>query len=137
MSRLHLIRRSAFLLATSLLACSDSTAPSASTLNGTWSRLGEVPGSSERWTLTVTGSSIAGTGTWSGEACCGGTLTVTGTIDGDAIHVDVTLVAVASFGSVRPDVHEHFDGTLAGADTLVGTGTVDNQSPFAERFARQ
>jgi hypothetical protein len=130
----HVIRPTICLLACAVLACSDIASPSRSTLDGTWVRLDEVPGSSERWDLTVDGSSITGTGTWSGEACCSGTLTVNGTIAGETMHVDVTLVTA---GTTRPDVHEHFDGVLATPDMLVGTGAFENGPAAQVRLRRQ
>ncbi len=64
-------------------------------LNGTWQRLDEVPGSGEVWHLTMTGNTVTGTGTWSGEACCDGTLTVSGSASGDSLHVDVAWATTA------------------------------------------
>ena|SRR5215467_14661340 len=122
------------LLSVVALACSDSTGLSSSTLDGTWVRLNEVPGSSERWDLTVNGSTITGTGTWSGEACCAGTLTVSGAIANGSIHVDVTLVTT---GMTRPNVHEHFDGALASPDMLVGTGAFEGGPGAPEVLRRQ
>ena len=76
---------------TTLSACSDSSPfePNAATLNGTWAEEGEVPGSSEVWNLSVDGAHVTGTGTWSGEACCGGTLTIDGQIRGDSIYLGI------------------------------------------------
>src|SRR5438105_9990548 len=113
-----LARLAALLIAIVASACNrDLLAPSASTLNGVWARVDEVPGSSERWNLVVDGTSISGTGTWSGEACCAGTLTLTGAIAHDSIQVDVTLVDAGSPAGPRV-IREHFDGTLVSRTRL-------------------
>lgn len=119
------------------LACEGNPVrPTASTLDGAWSRLDEVPGSSEHWTLAVEGNSISGTGTWSGEACCAGTLTLVGSIANDSIHVDVTLTVALGAGP-RPDIHEHFDGALATPKLLVGNGSYENGTPGLARFQKE
>jgi len=90
----------ASLIAVILAACSDALSPSPQLLDGTWRQEGEVPGSSNVWTLTVSEAGITGTGTWSGEACCGGTLAITGHVQGDSIYL-----AVKTTGSpfISPD----------------------------------
>jgi len=114
---------------------SDTVMPAPATLNGTWVRPNEVPGSSESWILTVTGNTITGTGQWSGEACCGGTIAITGTIANDDIHLDLTVVT--SQGNPRPPIHEHFDGTLPSQNVLEGLLTPDGATPAEVRMQRQ
>lgn len=131
----RLLGPTTLLLAGLALACGDHpSAPNPSLLNGSWARLNQVPGSSERWNLDVHGSSVTGNGTWSGEACCSGTATIVGTIDNGTIHLDVTLVVVV--GGV-PNIHEHFDGALASPSLLVGTSIYGNAPPAGVRLQKQ
>ena len=120
------------------LACggSDLLPPTPETLQGRWSALDEVPGSGESWDLTVQGAAISGTGTWSGEACCAGTLSLAGTIAGDSIHLDLT-VATTSSASPRPPFHKHFDGALTARNVLRGTVRYDDGTSGVERLQRQ
>jgi hypothetical protein len=127
------------LLATCLAAfvgCdSDGFTAPPSALNGTWFAPNEVPGSSNVWTLTVSGNTIAGTGTWSGEACCGGTIAMSGTVVNGAIHMDVTVTTTAP--TQRPAVHERFDGAMVSADILQGTVTFDDATTGLLRMIRR
>lgn len=107
----------------------DVTLPTSSLLNGTWSRLNSIPGSAETWSLTATGASLSGTGTWSGEACCAGPLSLTGSVSGDSIHVVVTLSITQ--GNPRPDFQERFDGVLESRTILRGVVSIDG-SPSDE-----
>ena len=135
MKHRQLIHPIKLFLAGVVLACGDNpSAPNPSPLGGSWVRLNEVPGSSEHWTLAVQGSSVHGNGTWSGEACCSGTATIVGTIDNGVIHLDVTLAVVV--GTV-PDIHEHFDGTLASPTLLVGTSAYGNGPPAQVQLQKQ
>jgi hypothetical protein len=96
----------------------------------------EVPGSGEVWNLSVQGSAISGTGSWSGEACCSGTISLTGAISGDSIHLDLTFV-VTNSANPRAPFHEHFDGALTSRTVLRGTVTNDNGTSGVERLQRQ
>jgi hypothetical protein len=120
------------------VACggSDLLPPTPETLQGQWAALDEVPGSGESWDLTVQGSAISGTGTWSGEACCAGTLSLTGTIAGDSIHLDLIVVTTSS-ASPRDPFHKHFDGALTARNVLRGTVKYDDGTSGVERFQRQ
>jgi hypothetical protein len=113
----------------------DTVTPSTATLNGTWIRPNEVPGSHESWTLAVTGNTVAGTGDWSGEACCSGTIAITGTIANDGVHLDLTVVTTV--GNPRPVSHDHFDGALTTPNVLEGLVTVDGGTPGLVRMQRQ
>ena len=138
MKRSPASRLPVFLVVLLLLGCRDSSlAPSAATLDGTWARLDEIPGSSEVWTLHVNASSISGTGTWSGEACCAGTLTVSGAISNDSIHVDVSRVTTAGSNPSDVVVHEHFEGVLASRTLLRGMLTFENGSPQPARLQKR
>jgi hypothetical protein len=102
-------------------ACSSTLAPRS--IDGRWVQDGEPPGSSFQMDLIANGSSISGTGTWSGEACCSGTVAVSGTFDKGAIHLDITeTIDSPTPGATIPS---HFDGKLA-LNSLVGTLTVQD-----------
>ena len=111
-------------------------APSPELLDGTWATLGEVPGSSEIWTLTAQGTELAGTGSWSGEACCAGTLSIGGTISGDSIHLDVTFSTSVS-AQPRAPFHKHFDGVLESPTVLRGVASFDDGSSGVQRLQKQ
>lgn len=108
------------------------TAPGPESLNGLWIRTSEVPGSSEQWQLAVDGPRITGSGTWTGEACCDGTLAVTGTIVDDSIHVDVTYTPR---GATQVS-HEHFDGALESKTILRAALRYDDGTVAAVRFQK-
>ena len=120
------------------VACggSDLLAPTPETLQGRWSTLNEIPGSGESWDLSVQGSAITGTGSWSGEACCAGTISLTGAISGDSIHLDLTFV-VTNSANPRAPFHERFDGALTSRTVLRGTVTNDDGTSGEERLQRQ
>src|SRR3954464_1986554 len=54
----------------------DSTSPGVVLRDaaGTWAAPFSIPGSGEQWTLSLSGTQVTGSGTWSGEACCSGTV---------------------------------------------------------------
>ena len=134
MNRIRLgILSAAFLV----VGCSgDLVAPSAQTLQGSWAVMDEVPGSGEIWDLTVQGASISGTGGWTGEACCAGTISLTGAIMGDSIHLDLTFV-VTNSANPRAPFHEHFDGALTSRTVLRGTVRNDDGTSAVERLQRK
>jgi hypothetical protein len=120
------------------LGCGDTPfQPTAATLDGAWNRLDEVPGSSEHWTLAVQGNSISGAGTWSGEACCSGTLTLVGSIVNDSVHIDVTLTTALGASPNQPDRHEHFEGALVTTKLLVGNASFENGTPAIQRLQKE
>jgi hypothetical protein len=101
--------------------CSSSFGPGS--IDGRWAQDGEPPGSSFEMDLVANGSAISGTGTWSGEACCSGTLTVSGTFDKGVVHLDILqTVGLANDGATIPS---HFDGQLV-VSRLVGALTVQD-----------
>lgn len=108
------------------LACSNGTGVE-SGVDGTWTHQG-VPGSGESITLTSRGSELSGSGSWSGEACCSGTLTATGTRRDARVTLDITY-SVALDGRV-PERHALFEGRVEG-DRLAGTMSAGGMSaPF-------
>jgi len=130
--------RLALLTIICLAACtgSDLVTPTPETLQGRWSTVNEIPGSGESWDLTVQESAITGTGSWSGEACCSGTLSLAGTIAGDSVHLDLTFV-VTNSANPRAPFHEHFDGALTSRTVLQGTVRNDDGTSGTERLQRQ
>jgi hypothetical protein len=84
-------------------------------LRGTWSRI-IGPGSSTVLQLAVQDSTIAGTGTFAGEAGPSGTLVVTGQITAADFGPFVTIDFAQSNGPVG-----HFTGKLTAANTLDGS----------------
>lgn len=119
-------------------ACSgsDLLRPTPQTLQGRWATANNIPGSGESWNLTVQESAISGTGSWSGEACCAGTLSITGTIVGDSIHLDLTVVTTNS-ATPRAPFHKYFDGALTSRTVLQGTVRYDDGTSGVERLQRQ
>lgn len=101
-------------------ACSNSvdlTDPNviAQELSGTWSRI-IAPGSSTVLQLTVHDSTIAGTGTFAGEAGPSGTLSVTGKIATGDSGPFVSIDFVQDNGPIG-----HFIGSLTATNTLYGS----------------
>jgi hypothetical protein len=132
----HTSLRTGLALLIAASACgSDVAAPSIMSLEGDWSRLGQVPGSSEHWSLVLTGTTVQGTGTWSGEACCSGPLSIVGTIVGDSLHADITMVV--TIGNPAPNRHEHFDGRLMSATELRGIATLDGGLSGTIQFRKE
>jgi hypothetical protein len=76
--------------------------------------------------VTLSGSGVSGTGTWSGEACCSGTVTVTGTVIDGLVRLDITQRATA--GILVPAIMSHFEGR-ANLNTLTGILTGDPLNP--------
>jgi hypothetical protein len=98
------------LLSAIVVGCSNAVSPTL--INGTWARdFGGIPGNSFEMNLAASGSNVSGAGTWSGEACCSGTLTVTGTIESNgAVHLDFTQTITAPASGAT--ILSHFDGTI-------------------------
>ena len=111
---------SVLLIGAALAACSSTVDPAM--LAGNWSKAEPIPGNSVNFTLATSGSTISGTGNWCGEALGCGTLTVSGAVMGDAIHLDI----VYSNGLI-----EHFDGHINAFSSLEGSerGEVSGQPP--------
>lgn len=71
-------------------------------LPGTWMAPFTVAGSGERWTLALSDTVVSGTGTWSGEACCSGTVSVTGLLRGDSVHLALVYIQTVPDRGVPP-----------------------------------
>ena len=114
------------LLCVVLLGCSSETAPSPTSIDSPWSQDFSVPGSFLTMQLTSSGASVGGTGNYCGEAGPCGTLTVSGTVNGTAVHLDLTLTQQQPTAGVT--TLEHFDGAFSGLYSIVGTETSDTGS---------
>ena len=122
---------SVLLLALVASGCSGVVDPQG--IAGRWSQPFDFPGSSFEMDLTTNGSRISGTGSWTGEACCAGTVSVTGTINGVAVHLDITETSTFHGGGGL----SHFDGTLVSPWLLHGTITREGSpTPTAIDYQR-
>lgn len=104
-------------------ACADLTAPSS--LNGAWAEDFTIPGSNLQFTLSTNGQVVSGNGTWTGEACCAGVVTIAGGMA--APNVNLVFVFVAN-GVTVPSRTSQFTGKLLDANTLAGTFSSDGSS---------
>jgi len=112
-----------------LAACStESTSEPIplSALNGVWSPTRpEVPGLSYEFSLALNGDALSGTGQWA-VGSQSGTVTVTGSLSGETVTLDLTLGHEQS--GTLPFLIEHFSGGLKSATTLSGTFTASSGS---------
>ena len=69
--------------------------------------------------LSSTGTTISGSGNYCGEAGPCGTLGVTGTVDGIAVHLDLTFTE--QLPRVGHTMIEHFDGQFSAVNVLQGS----------------
>ena len=101
------------------VGCANSVAPGS--IDGKWMQTSLPPGSALEMDLVTQGSTISGTGTWSGEACCFGTVGVTGTINDGAVHLDIAQTIQFGAGTVGSTSISHFDGRIFLGQRLRGT----------------
>jgi hypothetical protein len=90
-------------------------------LNGSWTQLGNVPGNSEQWTLSMADPVVSGNGTWTAEACCGGTLAISGYVSRDSVHLFIVSVVTTGAFLPRDPFQGHFHGVLESPTLLVGS----------------
>ena len=112
------------LLALLAMGCSGAepfTGPAI--INGKWAEPFSVPGSFLGFDLTSTGSTVSGTGNYAGEAGPFGTLSVTGTVDGITVHLDLTFTEQAP--RAGNTTTEHFDGQFTSANVIAGSIATD------------
>jgi hypothetical protein len=104
------------------LRCSGSLEPG--WIAGKWAEDFAVPAGWVEMTLRTSGNNVTGSGSACGEAGTCGTFTVTGTIDGGTVHLEM--------GST-----EHFDGTLQPSGALQGPATfnISGQPPVVENLS--
>jgi hypothetical protein len=114
------------LLCVALAGCGSDTAPTAKSIDGPWSQDFSTSGSFLTMHLTSAGTSVSGTGNFCGEAGPCGTLSVVGTVNGSAVHLDLTLTQQQP--ATGPATVEHFDGAFSGLYTLVGTEISDGST---------
>jgi hypothetical protein len=116
--------RSVWLLALLAMGCSGAepfTGPA--TINGRWAEPFSFPGSFLGFDLTSTGSTVSGSGNYAGEAGPFGTLSVAGTVNGFAVHLDITFTEQAP--RAGHTMIEHFDGVFTAFDTIEGSIATD------------
>jgi hypothetical protein len=124
------IRRTTCLLAALLgAACTDPVGLPAA-LDGTWSHFD--PAMRYTMTLATQANAVSGSGEWSGEACCTGSISVHGNVAGHTtVAFDLDFVATAGGLQPPPPFSQHFEGRLVRGDSLAGTLTANGQSvPF-------
>lgn len=137
MKRLLLSVSTVALLTSAAASCRGDLAPvDPANLNGTWAEPNEIPGSSSVWTLVVAGTVVTGTGTWSGEACCGGTFAISGSITNGEVALDVIESTTTPVVSIPPS-HFRFEGPVPTADVLQGVITSDDGKTSIARLVRQ
>ena len=114
------------LLCVVLSGCGSDTPLTPTSIDGPWSQDFSVPGSFLTMHLTSSGSSVAGTGNYCGEAGPCGRVTVSGTVNGSAVHLDLTLTQQQPTTGVT--AVEHFDGAFSSPYAILGTETGDTGS---------
>jgi hypothetical protein len=117
--------RSVWLVALCAMGCSaaDPFGGPAS-IDGKWGEGGlSVPGNFFEMDLSSTGSTVSGSGNYCGEAGPCGAIAVAGTIDGIAIHLDLTFTEQVP----RPGhtMIEHFDGRFTSVTVIEGSIATD------------
>jgi hypothetical protein len=105
-----------WLLALFAIGCSDPVGPR--NIVGKWDQDFSIPGSFLEMDLTLNGSMISGSGNWCGEAGPCGILTVAGTVDGDAVQLDLTYTLQLPIPG--PMSTQHFSGRLTSRNSLKG-----------------
>jgi hypothetical protein len=116
--------KSVLLLAVVVSACSNTLSPGF--ISGKWAQEFSYPGSAFEMQLTADGGTISGSGDWCAEAGPCGTVAVTGTVNGSAVHLDQTFNATFSPGTFTTSL-QHFDGRFTSLRLLEGTLSVDRQ----------
>src|ERR1700730_4601739 len=92
-------------------------------VDGKWGDGVSVPGNFFEMDLIAAGSSVSGSGNYCGEAGPCGTLSVAGTIDGIAVHLDLTFTE--QLPRAGHTMIEHFDGKFTSANVLEGSIATD------------
>ena len=116
--------RSVWLFALLAMGCSGAEPfLGPATINGSWAEPFSFPGSFLGFDVTSTGSTVSGSGNYAGEAGPFGTLAVTGTVDGVAVHLDLTFTEQAP--RAGHTMIEHFDGVFTSFDVIEGSIATD------------
>jgi hypothetical protein len=108
--------KSVFSLALVLIACSDPVGPGS--IVGKWNQDFSFPGSFFEMDLTLSGSTVSGAGNWCGEAGPCGVVSVTGTVSGDLVQLDLTYTA--QIPTPGPASTQQFRGRLTSPTVLKG-----------------
>ena len=120
--------KSVLLLALVVGGCSDAAGPGL--IAGKWTQDFTVPGNITEMNLMTAGSIVSGTGDWCAEAGPCGTLTVTGTINGIEVHLDLSFTPTFP-PQFTQSSDSHFDGQLTSFTALKGsiTAVIPGQPP--------
>jgi hypothetical protein len=116
--------RSVWLLALLTVGCSGAgrfVGPVS--IDGRWAEPFSFPGSFLNFDLTSTGSTVSGSGNFCGEAGPCGTISVTGTVVGPTVHLDLTFTEQGP--AVGQTSIEHFDGVFTSFDVIEGSIATD------------
>jgi hypothetical protein len=101
----------AIVVSSMLLGCGDPTSTEvASSLNGAWTLRLDPPEGFFGFSLTPSGSDVAGEGSFAGEAGPQGDLSVSGSVVGNTVDLDFVLVT--QFPEGQPTRTAHFTGHL-------------------------
>jgi len=126
--------RSVFLLALFATGCSGADPfVGPATIDGKWAESFSIAGNFLNMDLSSTGATVSGTGNYCGEAGPCGLLAVAGTIDGIAVHLNLTFneqVPRAGHAMI-----EHFDGQFTSASLLEGTIAADTPGSVPGRIS--
>ena len=118
------IVRSVWLVALFATGCSGADRfVGPASIDGKWAESFSIAGNFLNMDLSSSGSIVSGSGNYCGEAGPCGLLGVAGTIDGIAVHLDLTFneqVPRAGHAMI-----EHFDGQFTSASLLEGTIATD------------
>ena len=117
----------------------DTTSPAVEILRdapGMWVAPLVVAGSGEGWTLSLSGSAVTGDGTWEGEACCSGTVSITGTVRGDSLHLDVVYRQTEPPNAVIGPRFVQIDAVLDTPTDLVGIATNADRSTHPVHYIK-
>ncbi len=94
-----------------------------------------LAGSGEQWTLVLSGAVVSGTGTWSGEACCSGAVSLTGLLSGDSVHLDLVYTQTAPDRGLPPRA-VHIDGVIDRPIDLAGIARDASGSTSPVRYVK-
>jgi hypothetical protein len=92
-------------------------------IDGKWAEGFTIAGNFLNMDLSSTGSTVSGSGNYCGEAGPCGLLAVAGTVDGVAVHLDLTFNQQVP--QAGPSRIEHFDGQFTSANVLAGSIATD------------
>ena len=126
--------------AVAVVGCADSVvAPVPQTaIVGFWSLTppaGQPPGFSTTVDLSLNNGTLTGNGGWSGEAGPFGTLSATGVMIADSVHLDLTFTKDTLFGGGFA-FHATFSGRLTSEFDLVGRLAYDGQPAYDQAFKK-